>query len=447
MNQRTIYLWVIFTLSSFLIAIPVTGWALDLPEPEWVSLGLEGHQILVIGHNSHDVVVGAMDGLHVLDYETHTWLDYSSVGPAGWPVTAFSQAPNYPDILLTGRLDPDNRGALVITQVSDGTSEVSLGDLPGPVSQMGHTEYWANYRVWACIPGETETGKVFKTGSGGEVWAEITGHGFSHPNSFATSPIVVDREIVAQTILAGDGPLQATTDNGETFAPIHEDLPGGEAKTFLISPSCVAIPAKSRDSCEYLLATTEAGLYLKDETDGPWQLILTQPCQKVMHVASLTYQRICVLTEAGTLLGAERDENSAWIWEDWGADLEAFQIVDFEYRGSILLVGTAANGVFSKTFPWGSTDVPNLSDEWRFSVAPNPFNPITTFSLEAPQAGLAELTIFDIRGRKVETVFHEDIEAGPHDISWQPRNLTSGIYLAQLKMAGKTSVQRVVLIR
>ncbi len=448
MKRRNFSLLSILTFTVLLMVHPVTGWTLDPPAPEWVFLGLEGCPIQVVGHNSQYVVVGAMDGLHILDSETGNWLDFANVGPAGWPVTAFGRAPMYSDILITGRLDPENRGALVITQISDGASEVSLGDLPGAVSQIDHTDYFGDYRVWACVPGDTETGKVFKSGSGGELWTEITGHGFSKPNSFSSTITVLDREIVAQTVLAGDGPLQSTTDNGETFEPAHEDLPGGEAITILISPSCVSSLPKSRDSsCEYILATTEAGLYLKTETDGLWQLILTQPCQKVMHVASETYQRICVLTESGTLLGAEMEENSTWIWEDWGANLGDVQIADFEYHSNHLLVGTASQGLFRKIFPVGSTSVPQLRNDWHFSVAPNPFNPITTFSFEAPQGGLADLTVFDIRGRKVETIFHEVLDAGNHDITWKPRNLSSGIYLAHLRMDGKVEVQRVVLLK
>ncbi len=77
--------------------------------------------------------------------------------------------------------------------------------------------------------------------------------------------------------------------------------------------------------------------------------------------------------------------------------------------------------------------------------APNPFNPVTKISFEMPNllsgSRLAKsstfLTIIDIRGRTVKTLFNKVAQAGYYSVTWDGKNengamAASGIYLYQL---------------
>jgi plastocyanin len=93
---------------------------------------------------------------------------------------------------------------------------------------------------------------------------------------------------------------------------------------------------------------------------------------------------------------------------------------------------------------------------------PNPFNPVTTISFdiaasEAPTGGetslhTVSLEVYDVRGRKVTTLFHGSLPAGSHRVVWNGRgdageSLGSGVYLYRLRVDAQTATMRMVLAR
>jgi hypothetical protein len=76
---------------------------------------------------------------------------------------------------------------------------------------------------------------------------------------------------------------------------------------------------------------------------------------------------------------------------------------------------------------------------------PNPFNNATTIVFYAadvgPQPGEIEITIYDIGGRKIRTLYSGREEVGEHRISWDGRDdsnreLPSGVYFARISQWG-----------
>jgi hypothetical protein len=59
---------------------------------------------------------------------------------------------------------------------------------------------------------------------------------------------------------------------------------------------------------------------------------------------------------------------------------------------------------------------------------PNPFNASTTISYSLPQPANIRIEIYDILGRRVETLFSGPQVAGEHTINWRPGDISSGIY-------------------
>jgi len=82
---------------------------------------------------------------------------------------------------------------------------------------------------------------------------------------------------------------------------------------------------------------------------------------------------------------------------------------------------------------------------------PNPFNPETTIKFFLPEAGLAELTIYDLQGRKVDTLLNCYLERGEHQRVWtgidgRGSSISSGVYFLQLSLDQRSSVTRKVLL-
>lgn len=78
---------------------------------------------------------------------------------------------------------------------------------------------------------------------------------------------------------------------------------------------------------------------------------------------------------------------------------------------------------------------------------PNPFNPVTTIRFTLQDAGFVELSIYNAAGRKVETLFCNNLDAGVHEVTWRADGLASGVYWARLKAAGLIDTHKMVLLK
>lgn len=78
---------------------------------------------------------------------------------------------------------------------------------------------------------------------------------------------------------------------------------------------------------------------------------------------------------------------------------------------------------------------------------PNPFNPSTRISFSLPQAGFAQLSIFNVLGQKVAILVDEVKKAGNYTVSFNATSLSSGIYFYRLETAGNSIVKKMMLIK
>jgi len=83
---------------------------------------------------------------------------------------------------------------------------------------------------------------------------------------------------------------------------------------------------------------------------------------------------------------------------------------------------------------------------------PNPFNPVTTIQFSLARKGTVELTIYDVKGRRVKNLLSDKLEAGRHTITWDGRNergqvVTSGVYFYRLDTNDKTVSRKMVLLK
>lgn len=78
---------------------------------------------------------------------------------------------------------------------------------------------------------------------------------------------------------------------------------------------------------------------------------------------------------------------------------------------------------------------------------PNPFNPSTTISFQLPSSGVVSVKIFDFLGREVAVLVDDREEAGNHEVTWDARPFSSGVYVCQLTAGSSRSMLKLVLIR
>jgi hypothetical protein len=78
---------------------------------------------------------------------------------------------------------------------------------------------------------------------------------------------------------------------------------------------------------------------------------------------------------------------------------------------------------------------------------PNPFNPSTTIRFSLPKSCHVTLKIYNILGRKVETLVEGERKVGEYEIQWTPEGLASGIYFYRLQAGELGETKRLVFLK
>ncbi len=85
---------------------------------------------------------------------------------------------------------------------------------------------------------------------------------------------------------------------------------------------------------------------------------------------------------------------------------------------------------------------------------PNPFNPTTRFSVDVPRSTQVEVSVYDILGRKIATLFNGEQTAGYHTMEWDGRNgegfaAPTGMYFIRMTAPAEqfSAVQKIMLMK
>jgi len=78
---------------------------------------------------------------------------------------------------------------------------------------------------------------------------------------------------------------------------------------------------------------------------------------------------------------------------------------------------------------------------------PNPFNPTTVIRYGLKEAGMVKLEVFDILGRRVQTLVNKNMQPGWYIVDFNAVNLSSGVYLYRLQSGNQVKVHKMVLVK
>ncbi len=103
-----------------------------------------------------------------------------------------------------------------------------------------------------------------------------------------------------------------------------------------------------------------------------------------------------------------------------------------------LTVPTANEKLDNQTIP---------TDYVVYQNYPNPFNPSTNIKFALPKESHVKLTIFDATGREVITLIDDQLAAGTHDVSWNAKNLASGLYIYRIEAGNFIKASKMLLLK
>jgi hypothetical protein len=94
-----------------------------------------------------------------------------------------------------------------------------------------------------------------------------------------------------------------------------------------------------------------------------------------------------------------------------------------------------------------TVSVGDIETKNHFTIYPNPFAGVTTFSINLKKSTQVNLLVIDRLGRQVETVLDESLARGDHSITWNTEGLLSGIYFYRLTAGNHSSTGKLVVVR
>ena len=83
---------------------------------------------------------------------------------------------------------------------------------------------------------------------------------------------------------------------------------------------------------------------------------------------------------------------------------------------------------------------------------PNPFNPTTQIEFTLPEQSDVVLEIYDITGRRINTLINDNLSTGTHTVTWDATNqsgqtVSSGVYIYRLQADSFVETKRMVFIK
>ena len=113
-----------------------------------------------------------------------------------------------------------------------------------------------------------------------------------------------------------------------------------------------------------------------------------------------------------------------------------------QYDSDVWLVKISPDGVLVDPPDWVKHPAFQL-----YQPFPNPFNPETVISFELPEAMNITLSIYNVKGQLVESLAEGSYNAGAHSLTWNAKQLPSGVYFSVLHAAGNVQTRKMVLMK
>jgi hypothetical protein len=83
---------------------------------------------------------------------------------------------------------------------------------------------------------------------------------------------------------------------------------------------------------------------------------------------------------------------------------------------------------------------------------PNPFNPTTSIAFSVKEAGVVQLSIYNVHGQEVRTLVNGQMDAGFYSVNWEGKDnhgqvVPSGVYLCKLRVNGFTQMRKMTFMK
>jgi hypothetical protein len=78
---------------------------------------------------------------------------------------------------------------------------------------------------------------------------------------------------------------------------------------------------------------------------------------------------------------------------------------------------------------------------------PNPFNPLTTIEFDLPKTSDVKIEVYNMIGQKIHTLINKKLQAGKHHVTFNAKNISSGVYFYRINTGEFQDVKKMILLR
>jgi photosystem II stability/assembly factor-like uncharacterized protein len=307
------------------------------------------------------------------------------------------------------------------------------------------------------------TNKCYKTTNGAGSWTAISGDLTDGPGggslTFGTLTTIAVSATASNTIYVGsdDGNVHVTTNGGGNWTEIDAGLPVRWVTRVAIDPADDATAYvtfsgyKEDEFLPHVFRTTNHGSSWTDISgnlpDTPVNDIVPDPADA---------NRLFLATDVGVFVTNDLGGS----WELLGSGLPLSVVVDLElHHGTRTLVAGTHGRSAWKLDLQAAVDAPAVAG-WESAIdgpqlaapAPNPARGPVTLAFALPAAGSARLTVHDVAGRRIATLWDGAAPAGGTRARWDGRDesgapVAAGAYFVRLESAGEIRTEKIVRVR
>jgi hypothetical protein len=351
----------------------------------------------------------------------------------------------------------------VFKSTNRGNSWVNTANLPGITSARCLVRLHNGDILVGTSPYDvTNRNRIYRTTNGGSSWVLTGVLPYINPCKFlyqtATGVIYTGGfGIDSETI------IHKSVDNGVTWDSLvvipqmecHSDADGFYETTDGILYVTGYVPSHGvREGAGYVNKSMDQG-------------VSREPCSKIVRGDGVNSGRIYSIVEDtyGTLyVGMQPASDSVvFISPDGGQTWHSAGGLDGAFECLCLLraadgniyAGTTPNGDVFRYVPQTRVDETHPATPTAYQLAqnyPNPFNASTTIRFRLPETSRVAIDVYDILGRRVNTLMDGDLKAGWHSVRCDGvdkdgRKLSSGVYVYRMEAGDFVAVRKLLLLR
>ena len=139
-------------------------------------------------------------------------------------------------------------------------------------------------------------------------------------------------------------------------------------------------------------------------------------------------------------------------WSDVGRGLPEWTVSSLYVNDSTIYAGMERGGIWASPIGevTGINSSVTASTPSSFELQqnyPNPFNPTTTIAFNVPRLCHVKLVVYDVLGRKVETLVNAEMGPSQYSVPFDASNLASGVYFYRLNAGDFVETKKMVVIK